>query len=222
MSDAWRGYGPDPGGRGGPAPGPAEAGSHGPRGSDRGWVPGGSGTPVRPSLGQPAPGPPWPGPLPAGPPPPGPSRPGVLPAGLPPAGPHPVGPARFGPGVFAPGALGRPGSEGAGRPPAGVAAAGPDRRGEGRDGPAPRHLAPSSAWPRETGAGRAMPTRRRGLNWLMLVPVVMQLAVPLYNRDAPRLFGLPFFYWYQLACVFVTTITITFIYLMTRARRPRW
>ncbi|MBX6751606.1 MAG: DUF3311 domain-containing protein [Micromonosporaceae bacterium] len=67
-----------------------------------------------------------------------------------------------------------------------------------------------------------MPTRRRGLNWLMLVPVVMQLAVPLYNRDAPRLFGLPFFYWYQLACIFVTTITITFVYMATKARRPRW
>jgi len=67
-----------------------------------------------------------------------------------------------------------------------------------------------------------LPTRRRGLNWLMLVPAVMPLLVPLYNRDSPRLFGLPFFYWYQLACVFVTIVTITFVYLMTKGRRPRW
>jgi Protein of unknown function (DUF3311). len=56
----------------------------------------------------------------------------------------------------------------------------------------------------------------------MLGPVVMQLLVPFYNRDAPRLFGLPFFYWFQLASIFVTTLTITFVYLMTRPRRPRW
>ena len=31
--------------------------------------------------------------------------------------------------------------------------------------------------------------------------MVMPLLVPLYNRIEPRLFGLPFFYWYQLACV---------------------
>jgi uncharacterized membrane protein YhdT len=70
--------------------------------------------------------------------------------------------------------------------------------------------------------GRVTPTRRRGLNWLMLVPVVMLLVVPLYNRDTPRLFGLPFFYWYQLACIFVMIITITSVYLGTKVRRPRW
>jgi uncharacterized membrane protein len=67
-----------------------------------------------------------------------------------------------------------------------------------------------------------MPTRRRGLNWLMLIPIVMPLLVPLYNRDEPRLFGMPFFYWYQLACVLVTIVVVTFIYLMTKGRRPRW
>ena len=135
----------------------------------------------------------------------------------------------FGPGAFAPGALGRPGPVGGralvGRPPteAGPTPTEADRdRRVGRDGPAPRHLAPSPpSWPGD-GGGRATPTRRRGLNWLMLVPVLMLLVVPLYNRDTPRLFGLPFFYWYQLACVFVMIITVTFIYLMTKVRRPRW
>jgi uncharacterized membrane protein len=69
---------------------------------------------------------------------------------------------------------------------------------------------------------RALPTRRRGLNWLMLIPVGLVLLVPLYNRDTPRLFGLPFFYWYQLACVLVTIIIVTFVYLATKGRRPRW
>jgi len=136
----------------------------------------------------------------------------------------------FGPGAFAPGALGRPGPVG-GRPLPGLpqteAGRAPTEEGHdrrvGRDGPAPRHLAPTPpSWPGDGGSGRATSTRRRGLNWLMLVPVVMLLAVPLYNRDTPRLFGLPFFYWYQLACIFVMTATITFVYLMTKVRRPRW
>jgi uncharacterized membrane protein len=67
-----------------------------------------------------------------------------------------------------------------------------------------------------------MPTRRRGMNWLILIPTVLPLLVPLYNRDTPRLFGLPFFYWYQLACVLLAIVVVTFVYVMTKGRRPRW
>jgi uncharacterized membrane protein YhdT len=95
-------------------------------------------------------------------------------------------------------------------------------RPTGRDGPPPRHLAAARPGDLQVTQTRALPTRRRGLNWLMLIPVAMTLAVPLYNRDEPRLFGLPFFYWYQLACVLVTIAVVTFIYLMTKGRRPRW
>ena len=198
MSDAGQqwGYGPDPGGPYGPPPGRGGAGpgGFGPGGVGPGGVgPRGSG-----------PGGPYPG--------------AARPGGARPGG---SAPSAFGPGTFAPGALGRGnpvGPPSAGRPPAGT---GRDPRPVGRDGPTPRHLAPSP-WPGEAGAARAMPTRRRGLNWLMLVPAVMPLLVPLYNRDTPRLFGLPFFYWYQLACVFVTIATVTFVYLATKGRRPRW
>jgi hypothetical protein len=67
-----------------------------------------------------------------------------------------------------------------------------------------------------------MPARRRGFHWLLLIPAVMPLLVPLYNRVEPTLFGLPFFYWYQLACVFVMIIVVTIVYQVTKGRRPRW
>jgi hypothetical protein len=38
---------------------------------------------------------------------------------------------------------------------------------------------------------------------LLLAPVVALLWVPSYTRVEPRLFGFPFFYWYQLAWVFL-------------------
>ena len=39
---------------------------------------------------------------------------------------------------------------------------------------------------------------------LVLVPVTVDLWVPLYNRDLPDLFGLPFFYWFQTLWLFVS------------------
>jgi hypothetical protein len=40
--------------------------------------------------------------------------------------------------------------------------------------------------------------------WLLLLPFIGLLWVPLYNFHDPVLFGFPFFYWYQLAWVPVT------------------
>lgn len=38
---------------------------------------------------------------------------------------------------------------------------------------------------------------------LLLVGIVVPLLVPTYARVEPRLFGFPFFYWYQLMWVFL-------------------
>lgn len=38
----------------------------------------------------------------------------------------------------------------------------------------------------------------------ILIPSLVNLGVPIYNRDAPELFGLPFFYWFQTAWLFAT------------------
>lgn len=47
---------------------------------------------------------------------------------------------------------------------------------------------------------------------LLLVPYVGLLWVPFYNFQKPELFGFPFFYWYQLAWVPVTSALIWVVY----------
>jgi len=54
---------------------------------------------------------------------------------------------------------------------------------------------------------------------LLLVPFVGLLWVPFYNSLEPALVGLPFFYWYQLLWVPLTTLTIYFVYRMSRDDR---
>jgi hypothetical protein len=53
-------------------------------------------------------------------------------------------------------------------------------------------------------------------NWLLLVPIVLTLLVPLYNAVPPTLFGWPRFYWLQLAFVPVGVLTTSIVYRMTR------
>jgi hypothetical protein len=52
-------------------------------------------------------------------------------------------------------------------------------------------------------------------NLLLLVPLLM-LITPWFNFDHPRLFGLPFFYWYQFLFVVVGVASVGLVYLMTR------
>jgi hypothetical protein len=52
---------------------------------------------------------------------------------------------------------------------------------------------------------------------LLLVPFVGLLWVPFYNFVEPSLFGFPFFYWYQLAWVPISSVLIWIVY---RSRTP--
>ncbi len=57
-------------------------------------------------------------------------------------------------------------------------------------------------------------------SWLLLIAPCAGLAwVPLFNRWRPELFGFPFFYWYQLLWVPLTTLLIYLAYRMTRDDR---
>ncbi|MDQ3152112.1 MAG: DUF3311 domain-containing protein [Actinomycetota bacterium] len=54
-------------------------------------------------------------------------------------------------------------------------------------------------------------------NWnlLLLVPLLM-LVTPVFNRDEPRLFGFPFFYWYQFLWVPVGVLCVAIVFAKTR------
>ena len=68
------------------------------------------------------------------------------------------------------------------------------------------------------GTGGIAPRRsdRSPWNWLLLVPIVVPLLVPLYNSVEPTLFGWPRFYWLQLAFVLLGVATTALVYRMTR------
>ncbi len=47
-------------------------------------------------------------------------------------------------------------------------------------------------------------TRYAVLALLILIPSFVNLGVPIYNRDSPELFGMPFFYWFQTLWLFAS------------------
>lgn len=53
-------------------------------------------------------------------------------------------------------------------------------------------------------------------NWLLLLPIVVPLIVPLYNAVDPRWGGWPRYYWLQLLFVLLGVGTTTLVYRMTR------
>ncbi len=59
--------------------------------------------------------------------------------------------------------------------------------------------------------------RNKGLLWLLLIPNLI-VWVPFYNRIEPQFFGFPFFYWFQLAWIFVSMIITAGVYFATEAR----
>jgi hypothetical protein len=52
-------------------------------------------------------------------------------------------------------------------------------------------------------------------NLLLLLPFAALLWVPFYNSIEPVLWGIPFFYWYQFAWVFLTSGIIIWVDRMT-------
>ncbi len=56
-------------------------------------------------------------------------------------------------------------------------------------------------------------------NLLLVLPLLM-LITPWFNKDRPRVLGMPFFYWYQFLFVIVGVATTWIVYLATRRLRP--
>lgn len=55
---------------------------------------------------------------------------------------------------------------------------------------------------------------------LLAIPLIALAIVPVYAKDAPRLWGFPFFYWYQFLWVFLASgFTWAAYVVVRRARR---
>lgn len=50
---------------------------------------------------------------------------------------------------------------------------------------------------------------------LLTIAIVVPLFVPAYSRDEPRLAGMPFFYWYQMAWIPITSGLVGISYWLT-------
>ncbi|MFL6028187.1 MAG: DUF3311 domain-containing protein [Friedmanniella sp.] len=57
---------------------------------------------------------------------------------------------------------------------------------------------------------------------LLLVGIIVPLLVSTYDRAEPRLFGFPFFYWYQLAWVFLAAGLCALSFLLLKREREAY
>jgi hypothetical protein len=58
-------------------------------------------------------------------------------------------------------------------------------------------------------------SEKKGRSWLLLlllIPFIVMLWPPFYNFKDPALFGIPFFYWFQLLWVIITAIITAIVY----------
>lgn len=61
-------------------------------------------------------------------------------------------------------------------------------------------------------------SRRVHWNWLLLLPVMGLMFPGIYARTTPVVFGFPFFYWYQMGWIALTSVITGIVYFATRTR----
>ena len=67
-------------------------------------------------------------------------------------------------------------------------------------------------------AAPARKSRRAYWNWLLILPALGLMFPGMYAKSAPELFGFPFFYWYQMAWIALTSLITGIVYLATKDR----
>jgi Protein of unknown function (DUF3311) len=82
---------------------------------------------------------------------------------------------------------------------------------------------PDSAAPAVPAGGRRVRTRSNP-DWqpwvpLLIVPIVLPLITTIFNRAEPKLWGIPAFYWIQLAYVFLSAACTGIVYATSKSRR---
>jgi Protein of unknown function (DUF3311) len=50
--------------------------------------------------------------------------------------------------------------------------------------------------------------------FLLVLPILAMMWVPSYNTIEPRLAGIPFFYWYQIAWILIGAALVLIIYCL--------
>ena len=53
---------------------------------------------------------------------------------------------------------------------------------------------------------------------LLLVPFLAMIWVSSYNKVEPAWAGIPFFYWYQLLWIWISSVLTAIVYFATRRR----
>ena len=79
--------------------------------------------------------------------------------------------------------------------------------------------APPANTPAETPAKR--PSTLAMVAVMLTIAIMGSLWVPIFARTQPQLGGFPFFYWYQLILVPVTSLLCWICYLLLRTKRTR-
>lgn len=51
---------------------------------------------------------------------------------------------------------------------------------------------------------------------VLIPPVVLPLWVPLYDKTDPKLWGFPFFYWFQFALILVSAVLTIVAFLLSQ------
>ena len=57
---------------------------------------------------------------------------------------------------------------------------------------------------------------------ILLVTIIVPLLVPTYDQKEPRLFGFPFFYWYQLLWVFLCAALVGLSFWLLKRERDAY
>ena len=94
----------------------------------------------------------------------------------------------------------------------------PDSRHQPNGDLASLQTAPKSPLPAEDQRRRPRAGGLSRWHWLVVIAVVIPLLTPLYNRNGPWLFGLPFFYWSQMAFIGLAACVTAAVYQVTKRR----
>jgi Protein of unknown function (DUF3311) len=57
---------------------------------------------------------------------------------------------------------------------------------------------------------------------ILLAAIIVPLLVPTYDQKEPRLFGFPFFYWYQLLWVFLCAALVGLCFWLLQRERAAY